>query len=331
VERVLVIHFGQMGDVLIGLPAFGAVRRRYPGALITALTGKPADQVMRMSGLVDEVIGVDRVALRDGPRLESLREIARLACRLRRARYDVALDLHAFYETGLLALYSGAPVRVGPRRQNRSLSWAYTVLAPQEDLTAHVLDRYLAVTSAVGAAAAGIETTLSPPPEAEAMAATRLADFAVAGDTLVGVNPGAGFEGRRWPAECYVELGRRLASRGCKLLVFAGPEEPGLGAELAARIGPAALGCDGRSISELAALMRRCALVVSNDTGPSHVSAAVGTPTLVLMAGNAGPSPFAVRGERHKLIYGETILAIGVDEVEAASCAMLGPGNGALR
>ena len=116
---------------------------------------------------------------------------------------------------------------------------------------------------------------------------------------------------------------RRLAADGARVAVFAGPEEPGLGAEIAAAIGPEAAAMEGLSLGELAAVMRRCDLVVSNDTGPSHISAAAGTPTLVLMPGNAGPSACAVRGERNRLICGDTILAITIDEVVALARDML--------
>lgn len=321
-RNLLVIHLGQLGDVVLGIPALDALRAAYPEARITALTGTPADQLVRLANLADEVVGVDRVALRDGPRLKSIGEILRLARRMRSKRFDAVIDIHAFYESGLLAIVTGARMRVGPRRENRSLPGAYTATAPY-DLDLHVSDRYLAVAAAAGAPARVREPRLVPSASDLATVDARLGAAGADGAALVGLNPGAGWENRRWPGDRFVELGKRMIDAGCRVAVFAGPEEAGLGHRLACDIGPGAVGMEGLSLGQLAAALSRCRVVVSNDTGPSHISAAVGTPTVVLMPGNAGPSPFAVRGDRHTLIHGETVLAIPLDDVDAATRRVL--------
>lgn len=314
-QNILAIHFGQLGDVILGIPALDALRARFPDARITALTGTPADQVVRLARLADDVVGVDRHALKRASVGRAIRDIIGLARRLRRKRFDAVVDFHAFYETGLLAWLSGAPIRVGPRRENRSLPFVYSIQAPPEDRSAHVIDRYLAVAAAIGAEPRAREPRIIPSLEDDAEAARRLAQIASPAAPIVGFNPGAGHDLRRWPAERFVALGQTLVADGAHVVVFAGPEEPGLGHSLAAGIGDRALGVEGCTIGQLAAVMRRCALIVSNDTGPSHIGAAAGAPILVLMPGNAGPSPFAVRGERTRLIHGENMQAIAVDEV----------------
>lgn len=312
-RNLLVIHLGQLGDVVLGIPALDALRTAYPDARITALTGTPADQLVRLANVADDVVGVDRVALRDGPKGKSIGEILRLVRSMRARKFDTVVDIHAFYETGLLAYATGAKVRVGPRRENRSLPGAYTATAPY-DLDLHVSDRYLAVAAAAGAPPRVCEPRLEPTAGDRATVSARLGNEDSA---IVGLNPGAGWENRRWPGERFVELGRRAIARGHRVAVFAGPEEPGLGVRLATEIGEGAVAMEGLSLGELAAALARCRVVVSNDTGPSHISAAVGTPTVVLMPGNAGPSPFAVRGERHRLIHGETVFAIALEDVDA--------------
>jgi ADP-heptose:LPS heptosyltransferase len=325
-RNILAIHFGQLGDVILGLPALDALRGRFPSARITALTGTPADQIARLAGLADRVVGVNRHALKDAPKHVAVRDIVRLALALRRERFDAVVDFHAFYETGLLARFSGAPLRVGPTRENRSLRFAYTVTAPPEDRSAHLVERYLAIATAAGANARTREPRITPAPEDAAEAARRIDALVPAARAapIVGLNPGAGYEARRWPGDRFAALGRALASDGARVLVFAGPEERGLGERIATEIGTRAAGAEGLTLGELAAVMRLCALVVSNDTGPAHIAAACGTPTLVLMPGNAGPSPFAVRGERNRLVYAETVAAISVEEALAVARGMLG-------
>ena len=321
-RNILVIHLGQLGDVVLGIPALDALRSAYPDARITALTGTPADQIVRMADLADDVVGLDRVALRDGPKVKSISEILRLARSMRARRFDAVVDIHAFYESGLLAIVTGARMRVGPRRENRSLPRAYTATAPY-DLDLHIADRYLAVAAAAGAPARVLESRIQPPTDAREKIDGRWREIGLASATVVGLNPGAGFESKRWPVERWLALGHALTAGGVSVVVFAGPEERGLGERLATEIGGGAVGLERLSLGELAAAFERCRIVVSNDTGPSHISAAVGTPTLVLMAGNDGPSQFAVRGDRHTLIYGESILAISIDDVRTATGRML--------
>jgi heptosyltransferase-1 len=322
VKKVLVIHFGQLGDVILGLPALDAIRARFAESHLTVMTGTPADQVVRLAGLADRVVGVDRWALKRAPKAKAVAEIARIARRLRAERYGAVVDLHAFYETGLMALATGAPLRVGPKRENRSLPFAYTATAT-EDRSLHLIDRYLAVAAAAGATMRTLEPRLEPAEDDDLEAERRLTAVGATSAPVVGLNPGAGWEIRKWPAERFVALGRAMVADGARVVVFAGPEEPGLGHEIAGHIGEGAAGVEGLTLGQLAAVMRRCALVVSNDTGPSHIAASVGAPTIALMPGNAGPSACAIRGERCHLLYGETILAIEVDEVVAAARAVL--------
>jgi len=325
-SNLLVIHFGQLGDVVLGIPALDALRSSFPDARITSLTGKPADQIVRLAGLSDEVVAVDRVAMRDGGRIAALRAILDLVRDVRRRRFDTVVDFHAFYETGLLALASGARVRVGPRRENRTLPFAYTSHAPY-DLAVHSIDRYLAVAEAAGAAPRIRVPRIMPDRAALDDVGRRIADAGLDATRIVGLNPGAGWEIRRWPAERFVDLGRALRDEGANVVVFAGPEEPGLGADIASRIGAGAMSAEGLSLNQLAAFMSRTGLVVSNDTGPSHIASATGTPTLVLMPGNAGPSPFSVRGEHDRLIHGENIQAITLDETLSVARDMLAAGR----
>jgi ADP-heptose:LPS heptosyltransferase len=101
-KNILVIDFGQLGDAVLSLPALRFIRERFPNAEITALAGQPADQVIALSRYTDATIAVDRVELRDGPRLRSTKQIFRLVRDVRRRRFDFVIDLHSLYETNLL-------------------------------------------------------------------------------------------------------------------------------------------------------------------------------------------------------------------------------------
>ena len=123
-RNILVLDFGQLGDVVLSLPALAAIRKRFPQARITVAGGSAAALVVEMSGSADRTLAIDRVSLRDGPKLESLKRLASLVAEVRRARYDLAIDLHSLSESNLLAWLSGARERVFAQRGGRSLGFA---------------------------------------------------------------------------------------------------------------------------------------------------------------------------------------------------------------
>ncbi len=146
-QNILIVNFGQIGDVILSLPALKAVRERFPAAKITAMIGKSGAEIVEVSGLADERIVVDRVKLRDGKKFESVREVLTLAKDVRRRRFDFVIDLHSLYETNLLGFFSGAKHRLYANRENRSLDFLgrFEPKPPREDKTKHLTEHYLSV------------------------------------------------------------------------------------------------------------------------------------------------------------------------------------------
>src|ERR671911_3199831 len=122
-RNILVIDFGQLGDVVMSLPALRAIRTRFPNAQITVAVGKPGGELINLSGYANDILEVDRVSLRDGPTLLSIGRILKFVSRVRQAKFDFVIDLHSYYETNLLGFFSGAPHRLYSRRSNRSLDF----------------------------------------------------------------------------------------------------------------------------------------------------------------------------------------------------------------
>src|SRR5215510_3165982 len=111
--KILVIRFARLGDVILLVPALRALRRRFPNSQIDVLVDSRFADVLRMCSAVDNVITVDRIALRDESKWKSIASIFRLTFALRKKRYDLVLDCHSFRETHLLAWFSGARWRQG--------------------------------------------------------------------------------------------------------------------------------------------------------------------------------------------------------------------------
>ena len=323
---ILVLNLGQLGDTVLSLPALAAVRRRFPRARISVAAGMAASQAIRMSGLADELVPVDRVALRDGPKLQSIARIVKLAAQLRRARFDLVIDLHSFWETNLLGLISGAPARLFASRGSRSMELLGNIRAAREDRTRHVVDRYLDVVAPLGIIGASRVPRLAPHKEDREAAARLLQAAGVTGERpLAGFFPGAGDPLRCWPLERFAELAARLEqSDGTRSVLFLGPEEHAMAEQARALFPAGTIVNEGKNLSQFAAIAERLALLISNDTGPMHVAAALGT-SVVVVVGPQHPESllFMPVGEQHRVVIRPAILQITPADVHAAAHALL--------
>ncbi|HVG29102.1 MAG TPA: glycosyltransferase family 9 protein [Pyrinomonadaceae bacterium] len=326
-RNILVIDFGQMGDVMLSLPALAALRQRFPRARITVAVGKPGRQIVELTGSADEVMVVDRVALRDGFAPASLFRIAQIVKEVRRRRFDFVVDLHSLSETNLLGYFSGAPQRLYSRRPGRSLDFLsnFRPAAPVEDREKHAVERYLDVLAPLRVGEVSRAPRLPLREEAERAVDQLFRKLKIGRDApLVGVFPGAGNPSREWRLERFAEIAERVARNdGLRTVVFLGPEERARSREIRAAFPPRTTSVvDNLDIPRLACALARMSVLVSNDTGPVHVAAAVGTPAVVLV-GRPTRDGYEPVGERHRVIYGRDIDSITVEEVYAATRTVL--------
>jgi ADP-heptose:LPS heptosyltransferase len=330
--NILVIDFGQLGDVVLSLPALRAIRERFPQARITVAVGSPGAPIVELSGHADATLVVDRVALRDGPKPLSIMRIARIVKEVRRAGFDFVIDLHSLYETNLLGFLSGAPKRLYARRPNRSLDFLanFDPRPPVEDTrpTKHAVDRYLDVLIPLGIKNAPRVPRLRTRPEDDAAVEQMLKkEKADAGAPLVGLFPGAGHPARRWPLARFVELADYLVRNdGVRIVLFAGPEERAFVKEMRASFPRSALLFDRLTTGQLASALARLAVFVSNDTGPMHIATAVGA-SVVALLDRPTPHSFIPIEPRHRIIYSRRISEMTTDEVYGAARELLAAGR----
>jgi len=327
-KKILVIDFGQLGDVVLSLPALRAIRARFPRAHITIAVGKPGAEVINLSGYGDDTIVVDRVALRDGFKPLSLFRVIELVKDVRRRKFDFVIDLHSLSETNLLGFLSGAPKRLYSRRHGRSLEYLANFHprppAEAESSDRHLIDRYLDVLIPLGVKSANRVPQLKTRKADDLVVDRILGKAKVAtGTPLVGLFPGAGHPGRRWPLEKFADLADYLMRNDdVRVLVFAGPEEQTLVSEMRTIFPPRTLILDNLTITELAAALARLAVFVSNDTGPMHIAVAVGT-SVVALLDRPTPNSFVPIESHHRVMYGERIHDITTDEVYAVARELL--------
>ena len=334
-RNILVIDFGQLGDVVMSLPALRAIREKFPQARVTVAVGASCAPVVDLSGYANETLLVDRVALRDGPKPWALFKIAKIVKDVRRKGFDFVIDLHSLSETNLLGFLSGAPKRLYSRRPGRSLDFLanFSPRPPVEEdhKKRHLVDRYLDVLAPLeikgikdAARVPRLKTRASD--DAFIEQALRKAK-AETGVPLVGLFPGAGHPSRRWPLARFSQLAEKLErDDDARIIVFAGPEERAMIKELRAGFSRSALIFDRLSLPQLAAAQARLAVFVSNDTGPMHIAASVGT-AVVLLLDRRAPSSYLPLSERLETISHKTIDEITMEEVYAATRSLLASGR----
>jgi heptosyltransferase-3 len=302
-RRILLVKLHGIGNLVMLAPVARQIRRAFPGAEIDFLTFSANRGIF--AGMA-EVATVHR--LERGDPLSFMFSFFRVLGPLRARRYDLAIDFDQFaHLSAVMVLLVGAPRRVGFRNPTLRRHLAYTVPVV-------LLDRdHVSRSFAYLAAAAGAPAEPAPPrildlgPEAEAEALAWLGTEGIgSGERLVLLHPGtsANLLLRRWPSGRFARLGDLLVSRlGARAVVTGGAEETELAEEVRAGMTQPAASAAGRlSLPGFAALCRRAALVVANDTAAVHVASAMGTRVAGLYGPNT-PFLYGPLGERDLVFY----------------------------
>jgi len=252
------------------------VRKHFPEAYIVMLVGKRAADVIAENPHLDEVITLDRKASN-----KNLGETRRVVAELRRRKFDLTIDFQRKFRTSLLAYLSGAKYRVGYHQPCGALC---TVRVP-DNVNKHAIDRNFDLLEAIGVHTDDREMELFLSDSDREYAEKILADSGIdSGGLKVGLFPGAGWKHREWLPERFAAIGDlAYKSFGAQTLIFGGPNEGDLVDKVAGCMTSIPIKLAGNlKIRQLAALIEKCDVFVTNDTGPMHISVAMKTPTVAL-------------------------------------------------
>jgi len=298
-RRVVVLQTSFLGDSLLTLPLLRRLKESLPGATLAVLTLPKHAEVFRGNAWVDEVLLDDKRGEHAG-----LAGLWRIARRLKRRSFDLAVIPHRSLRSTLLAWLAGVPRRVG--FSSSAGSFLLTDRVPFSWL-AHDLERNLALARPLGAASAPArdEERYIEPSSLGCELSRLLAEKDLSStDRLVGVHPGAAWSTKRWLPERFAELCRRLARAGFKPVLVGGPADAPLGAEIARASGAADL-TGKTSLEDLKSLMGRFSLFVTNDSGPMHLAAAAGVPVVAAFGATTRELGFFPYGAAHRVVEAE--------------------------
>ncbi|MDX9818335.1 MAG: lipopolysaccharide heptosyltransferase II [Desulfococcus multivorans] len=301
IRRILIRAANWVGDAVMSTPMIRAVRHNFPQAEIHVLAKPWVAPVFENSPDVDQIIPYDARG-----RHEGFPGILRLCGELRSVGFDLAVLVQNAFEAALIARLAGIPRRLGYATDGRTLLLTHAVPMTRRLKRRHQIDYYLGVLEGAGLRTFGRETSLWVSP-AERVRAARILKKAgaIRTDGIIGLNPGAAFGGaKRWPGERFVELGRRIAAHypALPIAVFGGPGETALGDGIQRDIGGSCINLAGRTtLREAVALIERCRVFITNDSGLMHVADALDIP-LVAIFGPTDPTTTSPSGPCSRMV-----------------------------
>lgn len=297
VERILIRGVNWVGDTVLSYPAVEGIRNLFPRAHLAVLAPEFLAHLWKTVPYVDETIPFGK-----GQGGVSLGQDLRLAMALRKRRFDLSVIFPRSFHSALQVYLAGIPVRIGFRDEGRSLLLTHRVGRTEDLLQIHRTRYYERLLEPLGAC------STSWPPRINVGEAERVwARERLKGLTerfLIGMNPGATYGlAKCWSLERFGELGKRVTQRWeATVLLFGKQEERPMGEQIAERIGPRGINLMGETnLLQLAALLERCHVLVTNDTGTMHVAAAVGT-RVVALFGSTDPRTTGPCGEGHTVV-----------------------------
>lgn len=294
-KKILIIKPSSLGDIVHALPAVAALRARYPQAHIAWLVKR------QWAGIVERAEGVDQVWPVEGGIAGWLSQVSAL----RAAAFDLVVDLQGLFRSAAMARLTGCSTRVGfaNGREGSPLLYTTRVLVPALDM--HAVDRYLLVAEALGAPVRPVPPVRFRIRAEDEEAVNRLLSphGLVPGGGWIAMNVSARWPTKRWPLERFAVVADGLQREGAgRVVLIGGPDERTDAASLKALMQTAPVDLTGQtSPGLLPALLESAALLVTNDSGPMHVAAAVGTP-VVAVFGPTSPVRTGPYGAGHAVL-----------------------------
>jgi heptosyltransferase-1 len=310
-ENILIVKLSAIGDVIHTLPALSAIRRRYPSARITWLVEEAAADLIEGHPALDRVLVSKRkrwIRGLSGPsRYQHVKAAVSFLKELRDTRYDMVLDFQASLKGGILIALARSNRKIGfgkglEHQEHSTLFLNEKV--PAADMEIHALTRGLMLLEHIGIPVDRIEYKLPVSGRDRDEISQMLAEAGVDRDSkLVAINPVAQWDTKLWANRKFAALADMLIERYDVPVIFSGgPEDRSIIGEITAGMQHNALNFAGRTtLKGLAALYERAAFLVSTDTGPMHLGAAVGIPVVALF-GPTAPWRTGPFGEGHRVV-----------------------------
>jgi heptosyltransferase I len=297
VVKILIIKPSSLGDVVHALPTVARIRGKFPDASVSWLINAELSPLLADCPLISERIEFQR---------RQYAKLPALLSRIRRARFDLVVDLQGLFRSGLMTWATGAPRRIGRSDAREGARFAYTEIVPVPDsqtpgtiprgfaANIHAVERYLLIADYLECPPQPVSFPLGR--DDAAVHAVDALLVAAPSSGLIAVNPSARWPTKLWGSENFRALLAQLP-RDRIVLTGSGGE-----ASHVTAIADGCLNLAGKTnLLELVELLRRCAVLVTGDSGPMHLAAAVGTPVVAIF-GSTDPVLTGPYGSGHVVL-----------------------------
>lgn len=292
--KVLIIKPSSLGDVVHALPFLHAFKAAHPQAHIHWVIARGLEGLLEGHPLIDRLWIIDKDGWKKASRLgKTAKELAALRRGLKKERFDLVVDLQGLLRSALIARATGCPLRVGFQEAREASTLFYTRLVTG-GTGIHAVDRYLKIADALGCPQVPVTFPFARhgPFLPECMEGLAPGSYAV----LV---PGARWVTKRWEPENFGQLAARFPFPS---VIVGSPSDRPLAVRALARAANKARDLTGRTtLQELTAVIRHSRFMVTNDTGPMHIGAALNVPIFALF-GPTDPALTGPYGKGHRII-----------------------------
>ncbi len=293
-QKILIIKPSAMGDIVHSLPVLSAVHKTYPDAEISWLVRTDFAALLEGHPYLSEVILFDRKYLGTAwKNPKAFGALLSLIMGLRKEKFDLIIDLQGLFRTASLSWLSGCKARFGPRSGREFSHIFYNKTIKQDQDSIHVVDYYLKIAAAAGIAGE-VEFVLPRNTEADESLKSVLADSGVSEKGYAVLIAGSAHADKYWPTERFAAIADKVAERfGLSVIAVGTAGERLLGEEIKDKAKVEVKNLSGRTgVPMLISILRGARLVISNDTGPGHIAAALKVP-LVMIFGRSNPARVA--------------------------------------
>lgn len=303
-KEILIIRLSSIGDVVHCTPVAESLKTAWPDCKITWLVGEVSADLLKYNPYIDEIIIWSRERfekhLRSLEFSKALTIWQNLRNMLASRKFYAVLDIHGLFLTGMIAKQAKAVRRIGlsGAREFNTLFMTETA-APFGN---HITDKYLGVLRPLGITSVKHKMTVIVPEEIKRLTEDFLKDKGIAPyEKYAVLVPGTTWPSKNWPSCFFIET-VRLLHKNFKIVLCGGKAELNLGMEIENTPGLPVVNTIGQTgLLEMAGIIERASVVITGDTGPLHIAAALGTPTIALF-GPTDPSVYAPLGKKSAIL-----------------------------
>ncbi len=299
VRKILVIKLRAVGDVVLSTIVTKNLRMAFPGAQINYLVEPPGRDIVNANPYINDTLVFNPASMTGAGLIRLVRSL----------RYDLVIDLFSNPRTALVTWMSGARYRVGYRFRGRA--YAYNILVEPRGNLVHNTQFNLDALEALGIDILDRKLYVPYSSEDEMYVFEFLARAFGAGKLVIGINAGGGWYTKRWGLERFAALADILAERfEAGIILLWGPGQLRDVERIQSLMKHDSFIPPPTTLLQLGALLHHCTLMVTNDSGPMHIAAAVGTP-VVAVFGPTNPDLQGPYGEGHVIVRNERLNCLG--------------------